>query len=117
MPKKPILVRDPHTIYQQVKVSLQRRVLGGWKGDQRTFTTRGTTTGQVNSGLSRHSAGYGPATADGATFRTRLIARVLPRRPGLPEPFTGSTGHTGRSSAARPTPDERLTPGMGRDAP
>jgi hypothetical protein len=39
----------------------------------------------VNSGKAVHSASYGPATADGATFRIRLIVRVYTHRHGLPD--------------------------------
>ena len=85
MPAKPRLVPDPHEIYQKVKVAIERRVLGGWKRDQKTFSTRRTVKGQVNSGRSVHSAPYGPATADGATFRIRLIVRVYTHRAGLPD--------------------------------
>ena len=85
MPAKPILTPEPHRIFQRVKIELQRRVLGGWKSESTTGKTRLTRAGQVNAGASRVTGQYGSATADGATFRVRIIVRVYTERDGLPD--------------------------------
>jgi hypothetical protein len=83
MPEKPFLAAKPHQIYQSVVIELQRRVLGGWKSASKRFTTQSTTKGRTNSGAYSVTRAYGPATADGATFRAKLTVRVNTVRTGL----------------------------------
>jgi hypothetical protein len=85
MPPKPILVPEPHRIYQKITIELQRRALGRWKSERRTQKTRLTGAGQVNNGRSSVIGEYGPTTADGATFRVKITVRVYTERDGLPD--------------------------------
>jgi hypothetical protein len=83
MPKKPILVPDPHKIYQRVTIELQRLALGGWKSEKTRYRSANTEAGRVNSARSSVTAQYGAGTASGATFRVKITVRVYTDRPGL----------------------------------